>query len=166
MLVTLAVLMLRTALRCIVLLQLRCAPTPHRCCSPPSTHPSPLPAACPALPCPALPAVVDRHTTPSGAEYVRVVLGTAGGSATQVDDPSIVMDAEFLFLAGELWVTVVRRRAAWLASLAGWLAGWHACPTVAVPVPARPPARLPACPLLPAHCCCPPLPLPTGVSLK
>ena len=49
MLVTLAVLMLRTALRCIVLLQLRCAPTPHRCCSPPSTHPSPLPAACPLL---------------------------------------------------------------------------------------------------------------------
>ena len=35
-----------------------------------------------------------------GAEYVRLVFGTAGGAATEVDDPSNVIDAEFLFLAG------------------------------------------------------------------
>lgn len=36
-----------------------------------------------------------------GAEYVRLVFGTAGGAATEVDDPSAVVDAEYLFLAGE-----------------------------------------------------------------
>lgn len=43
------------------------------------------------------------HTTPGeGAEYVRLTFGTAGGAATEVDDPSTVIDAEFLFLKGEL----------------------------------------------------------------
>ncbi len=31
---------------------------------------------------------------------MRLVFGTAGGAATEVDDPSNVIDAEFLFLAG------------------------------------------------------------------
>jgi hypothetical protein len=35
-----------------------------------------------------------------GAEYVRLVFGTAGGAATEVEDPSAVIDAEFLFLQG------------------------------------------------------------------
>jgi hypothetical protein len=35
-----------------------------------------------------------------GAEYVRLTFGTAGGAATEVDDPSNVIDAEFLFLQG------------------------------------------------------------------
>ena len=37
-----------------------------------------------------------------GAEYVRLTFGTAGGAATEVDDPSTVNDAEFLFLKGVL----------------------------------------------------------------
>jgi hypothetical protein len=31
---------------------------------------------------------------------VRLVFGTAGGAATEVEDPSAVIDAEFLFLQG------------------------------------------------------------------
>lgn len=45
--------------------------------------------------------MVERRTTPSGAEYVRLVLGTAGGTASEVEDPSTVMDCEFLFIASE-----------------------------------------------------------------
>lgn len=47
------------------------------------------------------PAVVERRTTAAGAEYVRLVLGTAGGAAAEVDDPSAVLDCEFLFIASE-----------------------------------------------------------------
>jgi hypothetical protein len=47
--------------------------------------------------------VVERRTTPGGAEYVRITLGTAGGSAGEVADPSTVIDAEFLFLPGLWW---------------------------------------------------------------
>ncbi|EFN57033.1 hypothetical protein CHLNCDRAFT_143734 [Chlorella variabilis] len=50
--------------------------------------------------------LVERHTTPSGAEYFRITLGTAGGAATEVDDPSTVIDAEFLFLEGDNIVNV------------------------------------------------------------
>lgn len=32
---------------------------------------------------------------------MRLVFGTAAGAATEVDDPSAVVDAEYLFLAGE-----------------------------------------------------------------
>lgn len=45
--------------------------------------------------------LADRHTTGEGAEYVRLTFGTAGGAATEVDDPSSVIDAEFLFLADD-----------------------------------------------------------------
>ena len=43
-----------------------------------------------------------RHVLCSGegAEYVRLTFGTAGGAATEVEDPSTVIDAEFLFLKG------------------------------------------------------------------
>lgn len=44
--------------------------------------------------------VVERRTSEGGAEYVRIVLGTSGGAATDVDDPSDVVDCEFLFLSG------------------------------------------------------------------
>lgn len=45
-------------------------------------------------------AVVERRTTAGGAEYIRVVLGTKGGAAAEVEDASAVIDAEFLFLSG------------------------------------------------------------------
>lgn len=61
--------------------------------------------------------MVERKTTPAGNEYVRVVLGAGAGG--EVDDPSAVIDAEFLFLAG-----------AWAAACAcagcAWAAGWAA----------------------------------------
>eukprot|EP00208_Stichococcus_sp_RCC1054_P006789 CAMPEP_0206142630 /NCGR_PEP_ID=MMETSP1473-20131121/17675_1 /ASSEMBLY_ACC=CAM_ASM_001109 /TAXON_ID=1461547 /ORGANISM="Stichococcus sp, Strain RCC1054" /LENGTH=319 /DNA_ID=CAMNT_0053537703 /DNA_START=96 /DNA_END=1055 /DNA_ORIENTATION=+ len=41
--------------------------------------------------------VADRHTTKEGVEYVRVTFGTAGGDADDVQDPTSVVDAEFLF---------------------------------------------------------------------
>lgn len=63
-------------------------------------------------------AVVERRTTPAGAEYVRVVLGTAGGAAADVADPSSVIDAEFLFLADD---TIVNVRAASRAEPEGGL---------------------------------------------
>lgn len=44
--------------------------------------------------------VVERRTTAGGAEYIRVVLGTKGGAAAEVEDASAVIDAEFLFLSG------------------------------------------------------------------
>lgn len=50
--------------------------------------------------------VVERRTTPSGAEYVRFVFGTAGDTATDVPDASEVFDAEFLFLADDNIVNV------------------------------------------------------------
>jgi hypothetical protein len=50
--------------------------------------------------------VVERRTTPGGAEYVRITLGTAGGSAGEVADPSTVIDAEFLFLPDDNIVDV------------------------------------------------------------
>lgn len=72
-----------------------------------STLPPALPTPSNPLPPPAppisRPAVAERHTTPEGSEYVRVVLGAAGGAASEVDDPSAVIDAEFLFLAGAAW---------------------------------------------------------------
>lgn len=51
--------------------------------------------------CLLLGAVIERRTTEGGAEYIRVVLGTQGGAATDVEDPSAVIDAEFLFLSGQ-----------------------------------------------------------------
>ncbi|PSC72961.1 hypothetical protein C2E20_3641 [Micractinium conductrix] len=50
--------------------------------------------------------LVARKTLPDGAEYIRVVLGTAGGAASEVEDVSSVMDAEFLFLADDNIVNV------------------------------------------------------------
>lgn len=44
--------------------------------------------------------VTERRTTPGGAEYVRIVLGTGGGGATQASNLSEVIDCEFLFLPG------------------------------------------------------------------
>jgi len=41
--------------------------------------------------------LVDRHTTPNGSEYVRLTLGQSQDNA----DPSNIIDAEFLFLAGD-----------------------------------------------------------------
>lgn len=61
-----------------------------------AAHTGPLPR-CAHLPA----AVVERRTTAGGAEYIRVVLGTSGGTASEVEDPSAVLDAEFLFLAGK-----------------------------------------------------------------
>lgn len=58
------------------------------------------PTASPWPPARPFAAVVARKTLPDGAEYIRVVLGTAGGAASEVEDVSSVMDAEFLFLAG------------------------------------------------------------------
>jgi hypothetical protein len=43
-------------------------------------------------------ALVDRYITDAGCDYVRIVFGAAGGAATEVDEPSSVIDAEFLFL--------------------------------------------------------------------
>eukprot|EP00887_Chlorella_sp_A99_P001120 scaffold14.g1120.t1 len=45
--------------------------------------------------------VLERHTTSDGAEYLWIVLGTAGGAAAEVEDPSLVIDAEFLFLPND-----------------------------------------------------------------
>ncbi|PRW57776.1 hypothetical protein C2E21_3490 [Chlorella sorokiniana] len=50
--------------------------------------------------------VIERRTTAGGAEYIRVVLGTKGGAATDVEDPSAVIDAEFLFLSGDNLVNI------------------------------------------------------------
>ncbi|KAL4446811.1 hypothetical protein ABPG77_008055 [Micractinium sp. CCAP 211/92] len=50
--------------------------------------------------------VVERRTTAGGSEYVRLVLGTAGGAATEVEDPSTVLDCEFLFIANDNIVNV------------------------------------------------------------
>lgn len=41
--------------------------------------------------------LVDRSVTKAGCDYVRIVFGTAGGTATEVEDPSEVIDAEFIF---------------------------------------------------------------------
>lgn len=73
--------------------------------------------------------LVERHTTPSGAEYVRITLGTAGGAATEVDDPSTVIDAEFLFLEGgrppgaaqHAWLAGGRRGGLPAAGVRQWL---------------------------------------------
>lgn len=46
-------------------------------------------------------ALVERKVTQSGCIYVRLLLGAAGGAATEVEDPSSVIDAEFLFLPSE-----------------------------------------------------------------
>lgn len=45
--------------------------------------------------------LVDRSVTKAGCDYVRIVFGTAGGTATEVEDPSEVIDAEFIFFPGE-----------------------------------------------------------------
>lgn len=50
--------------------------------------------------------VLERHTTSDGAEYLWIVLGTAGGAAAEVEDPSLVIDAEFLFLPNDDIVNV------------------------------------------------------------
>ncbi|KAI3434790.1 hypothetical protein D9Q98_002848 [Chlorella vulgaris] len=50
--------------------------------------------------------VTERRTTPGGAEYVRIVLGTGGGGATQASNLSEVIDCEFLFLPDDNIVDV------------------------------------------------------------
>ena len=80
--------------QCFPLQRLIFRPCPASLCAPhPAFHPTCLPPAPRA-------AVVERRTTAAGAEYIRVVLGTSGGAASEVEDPSTVIDAEFLFLAG------------------------------------------------------------------
>ncbi len=46
--------------------------------------------------------VAERHATESGAEYLRLTFGQPAGGSAEVDDPSRVIDAEFLFPAGAL----------------------------------------------------------------
>ena len=44
--------------------------------------------------------IAERHATDSGAEYLRLTFGQPTTGAGEVDDPSRVIDAEFLFPAG------------------------------------------------------------------
>jgi hypothetical protein len=45
--------------------------------------------------------LTERHTSADGSEYVRVAFGTGAVSPSgKVDDPSSIVDAEFLFLSG------------------------------------------------------------------
>ena len=44
--------------------------------------------------------LAERHATDSGAEYLRLTFGQPAGGSAEVDDPSRVIDAEFLFPAG------------------------------------------------------------------
>ena len=44
--------------------------------------------------------LADRHTTSLGSEYVRVTFGLPKEGRNDVDDPTRVIDAEFLFPDG------------------------------------------------------------------
>ena len=44
--------------------------------------------------------LVDHHTTSLGSEYVRLTFGLQRGGGNEVDDPTRVIDAEFLFPDG------------------------------------------------------------------
>lgn len=50
--------------------------------------------------------LADSRTDPDGTRYLRLTLGTDGGRATEVEDPSTVIDAEFLFLPNDSIVNV------------------------------------------------------------
>ncbi|GAB4815568.1 hypothetical protein N2152v2_002614 [Parachlorella kessleri] len=50
--------------------------------------------------------VAERYTTEAGSHYVRLLFGAAGGQATEVEEPSSVVDAEFLFLPNDSIVVV------------------------------------------------------------
>ena len=54
-------------------------------------------------------ALAESRAGADGSRYVRITFGTDGGRADAVDDPSAVVDAEFLFLAND---NVVNIRAA------------------------------------------------------
>lgn len=57
--------------------------------------------------------LADRHTTSLGSEYVRVTFGLPKEGRNDVDDPTRVIDAEFLFPEGALigWIASVKHRA-------------------------------------------------------
>ncbi len=42
--------------------------------------------------------LAEQRTTSAGCNYLRIVFGTGAGVAAEVDDPSSVIDAEFLFI--------------------------------------------------------------------
>lgn len=44
--------------------------------------------------------VQDRHKTSSGSDYVRITFGLPEKGSRTVEDPSDVIDAEFVFLEG------------------------------------------------------------------
>ena len=44
--------------------------------------------------------LAERHSTSEGSEYVRITFGQPLDGGADVDDPSRVIDAEFLFLKG------------------------------------------------------------------
>ena len=44
--------------------------------------------------------VAERHATEGGGEYLRLTFGQPAGGSAEVDDPSKVIDAEFLFPPG------------------------------------------------------------------
>lgn len=103
------------------------------------------------------PQVVERATTPGGAEYVRVLLG--GGSGTgEVEDASAVIDAEFLFLPGQPLLFLACACACCacpclLVRSQPPVAAAPACPWLAkAPAPSRRPC-LPLCPVLPLIVC-------------